>query len=367
MCTSTTQFMHPATHKFLRLVFLNMTGHLKAIAIGASLAAILILILAGIAFYYRHACYYHGMRANRERLKLDGINQAPLELSYWALSVATKYFSTQIGQGGFGKVYRGTLYDGSDVAVKVLDSSVSHTDEQFLNEVASIGNIHHMNVARLVGFCFRKSKRILVYELVSNGSLDKYLFAKKQTPGVPVLNWKQRFDIALGIARGLSYMHEECRNCIIHCDIKPQNILLDDAFWPKIADFGLARLLKREESRVLTQARGTPGYVAPEFWSLGSGHLSAKFDVYSYGMVLLEIIRGKRSFEEFNPFLQEEAGMNSFDSTLSIIDKRIENDADLEQAQLCTRVALWCIQEDPSMRPRMSRVVQYLLGTAPAP
>ncbi|KAI5077780.1 hypothetical protein GOP47_0007604 [Adiantum capillus-veneris] len=165
-------------------------------------------------------------------------------------------------------------------------------------------------------------------------------------------------------------MHQECRNCIIHCDIKPQNILLDTEFCPKISDFGLARLLAREESRVLTQARGTPGYVASEFWSLGSGPLTAKFDVYSYGVVLLEIIGGRRCFGMLDGVL-EEVEVDEEDSTTWmsrwVVDRRVEDEADVEQVKVCTLVALWCVQEDPALRPTMSKVVEYLQGGAQVP
>ncbi|KAI5065624.1 hypothetical protein GOP47_0020319 [Adiantum capillus-veneris] len=341
------------------------SGNMKAIAVGVSVAAISLLVLVGIAFHYRHRYGVFANRKLRKLLKLDGVNENALEIPYSALSAATQSFRTKIGRGASGQVYRGLLCDGNEVAVKVLLSSMVHTDEQFLNELATIGNIHHMNIARLVGYCFNKTRRILVYEYVSNGSLDKYLFATGEEPGILVLNWKQRFKIALGIAQGLSYMHEDCRKCIIHCDIKPQNILLDGTYCPKIADFGLARLLKREESKVYTHARGTPGYVAPEFWSMGFGHLSAKFDVYSFGMVLLEIVRGRRALQEFNPYSNEEAELNSFVSVW--IDERMQHDVDVEQARTCTQVALWCIQEDASIRPTMSSVVQYLQGTATVP
>lgn len=307
------------------------------------------------------------MFGNHKSIRLDGINQAPMDFPYRALAAATRNFSTEIGRGAFGKVYRGLLPDGSEVAVKVLDASMSQGNDQFLNEVATIGNIHHLNVARLFGFCFTKSKRMLVYEYVSNGSLDKHLFSGGELSDKCVLSWNQRFDIALGIATGLPYTHEECQNCIIHCDIKPQNILLDAAFCLKISDFGLAKLLTREESRVLTQARGTPGYVAPEFWSLASGPLTTKFDVYSYGMVLLEIVRGKKSFQQFDPFSFEESDEESNEWASVNIDKRLLEDANLEQAHTCTLVAFWCIQEDPFLRPTMSKVVQYLQGAAPVP
>ncbi|KAH7331339.1 hypothetical protein KP509_20G028000 [Ceratopteris richardii] len=332
------------------------------ITIGVLVPVIFIIFCVGLAWYNRYK-YLHHIPCYKNTLRIDGVNQGPLKLSYGAVAAATRSFSMKVGQGAFGKVYRGLLGDGVEVAVKVIDASISHADEQFLNEVATIGNIHHMNVARLMGFCFQRSKRILVYEYVSNGSLEKYIFPSKKY-SVHVLSWKQRFDIALGIARGLSYMHEECRSCIIHCDIKPQNILLDATFSPKISDFGLARLLTREESLVLTQARGTPGYIAPEFWSLGSGPLTSKFDVYSYGVLLLEMIGGRRCYDMLDAVLQEDNDNNWISVS---VDKNIEDEADAEQVKRCTLVAWWCIQDTPALRPTMSRVVNYLQGTAEVP
>ena len=167
---------------------------------------------------------------------------------------------------------------------------VSHRGEkQFRAEVSPIGTIQHVNLIRLLGFCSEKSTRILVYEYMPNGSLERNIFAS-----TPVeLRWNVRFQIALGIAKGLSYLHEECRSCIIHCDIKPDNVLLDASFMPKIADFGLAKLVGRDFSRVLTTMRGTVGYLAPE-WISGTA-ITSKADVFSYGMMLFEIISGKRN------------------------------------------------------------------------
>ncbi|KAH6556740.1 hypothetical protein KP509_1Z159100 [Ceratopteris richardii] len=338
-------------------------GNRKAI-IAATTASVAVLALGviTIVIYVRYPWWIlrHGKQFN-----LDDVHQVLIDFPYRALVAATRNFSDEIGHGAFGKVYKGSLPDGNEVAVKVLNASISHSKDQFFNEVASIGCIHHLNIARLFGFCFNKSKRILVYEYVSNGSLDKHLFLSEHA-SKPVLNWKQRFNIAVGIARGLYYMHEECRSCIIHCDIKPQNILLDASYSPKIADFGLAKLLSREESRVLTQARGTPGYVAPEFWRLGHGPLTTKFDVYSYGMMLLEIIRGEKCINQFNLFSFE--GPTEFDDWMSVsVDERIMEDADILQVRNCTLVAFWCVQEEPTMRPTMGTVIQYLEGTLEVP
>ncbi|KAH7429623.1 hypothetical protein KP509_09G059200 [Ceratopteris richardii] len=342
----------------------------RGLVIGLVVASVLIFALAVIAslYFLRQTSCCWRMFGDHKKLNLERINQAPIEFPIRALKVVTKSFKTEIGRGAYGKVYKGVLPDGTEVAVKVLDTSMLNADEQFRNEAATMSNIHHVNVARLLGFYFSKSRKILVYEYVCHSSLDKYLFRKRNTSCLPVLSWTQRFNIAVGIARGLSYMHEECHGHIIHCDIKPQNILLDASFLPKITDFGLAKLLAKDETRILTRARGTPGYVAPEFWSLGRGPLTSKFDVYSYGIVLLEIIRGQRCAHIFDPFSLQQFSDDQIEIWGSTyVDERIAHDYDLKQAQICTSVAFWCIQEHPDARPTMQKVVEYLQGLVPVP
>jgi len=151
--------------------------------------------------------------------------------------------------------------------------------------------IHHINLVRLRGFCSEGNKRALVYDYMPNGSLDAYLFTN--SPGSKVLSWGQRFGVAVGVARGLAYLHEKCRECIIHCDIKPENILLDEELGAKLADFGMAKLVGHEFSRVLTTMRGTMGYLAPE-WLTGAP-VTAKADVYSFGLLLFELVSGRRN------------------------------------------------------------------------
>ena len=204
---------------------------------------------------------------------------------YGDVRSATRNFSEKLGGGSFGSVYKGTLPGGGvAIAVKKLEGRLCVGEKQFRNEVRTIGVIQHVNLVRLRGFSSRGSERLLVYDHMPNGSLDKALFGGA---AAPALSWRARFQIALGAARGLLYLHEGCRDCIIHCDIKPENILLDKDLVPKVADFGLAKLLARDFSRVLTTVRGTIGYLAPQW--ISSVPITAKADVYSYGMVLLEI------------------------------------------------------------------------------
>ena len=211
--------------------------------------------------------------------------------SHADLQRAAKNFSEKLGGGGFGSVFKGCLGDSfTMVAVKRLDGN-HQGEKQFRAEVSSIGIIQHINLVKLIGFCCEGDKRLLVYEYMPKHSLDVLLLKKASSD--TVLDWSLRYQIAVGVARGLAYLHTGCRECIIHCDIKPENILLDAAFVPKIADFGMAKVLGREFSHAITTMRGTIGYLAPEW--IGGEAVTSKVDVYSYGMVLFELISGRRN------------------------------------------------------------------------
>lgn len=219
---------------------------------------------------------------------LKNLTGLPTIFTYKNIETATGGFRKEIGKGGFGKVYEGKLSDGIPVAVKCLGDRAGQGQREFCAEVATISSINHSNLVSLRGLCVEGQHRILVYEFMANGSLDRWLFGSEKQ-----LDWKTRYSIALGTARGLAYLHEDSRLCILHLDIKPQNILLDENFKAKVSDFGMAKCMDRDiESRVVTQARGTLGYMAPEwFYELG---ITSKSDVFSYGMVLLEIISWRK-------------------------------------------------------------------------
>ncbi|CAK9146176.1 unnamed protein product [Ilex paraguariensis] len=281
---------------------------------------------------------------------------------YKDLQTATKNFSEKLGGGGFGSVFKGTLPDSTVIAVKRLES-ISQGEKQFRTEVSTIGAVQHVNLVRLRGFCSEGDKKLLVYDYMPNGSLESHLLHDEDSK---VLDWKTRYQIALGTARGLAYLHEKCRDCIIHCDIKPENILLDAEFCPKVADFGLAKLVGRDFSRVLTTMRGTRGYLAPE-WISGVA-ITAKADVYSYGMMLFEFISGRRNSEQsedgkvkFFPTWAASVTIEGGD-VLSLLDHRLDGIAELEEVTRMCRVACWCIQEDENRRPSMGQVVQILEG-----
>ncbi|XP_073005739.1 G-type lectin S-receptor-like serine/threonine-protein kinase At2g19130 [Typha latifolia] len=301
-------------------------------------------------------------RHRRQRLQriTKTTGGALVAFRYSDLQLVTKNFAEKLGGGGFGSVFKGLLPDSTVIAVKKLDG-LHQGEKQFRAEVSTIGIIQHLNLVRLLGFCSGGTRRLLVYEYMPNGSLDKQLFQNTPT----VLDWNTRYQIALGIGRGLVYLHEKCRDCIIHCDIKPENILLDASFIPKVADFGLAKLVGRDFSRVLTTLRGTIGYLAPE-WITGVA-ITAKADVYSYGMMLFEIISGRRNTE------QGEGGRASFFPTLAatkliegnlegLLDPRLDGDANFEELERACKVACWSIQDDESSRPTMGQIVQILEG-----
>ncbi|KAI3465673.1 hypothetical protein Pfo_022336 [Paulownia fortunei] len=281
---------------------------------------------------------------------------------YKDLQIATKNFSDKLGGGGFGSVFKGTLPDSTVIAVKKLES-INQGEKQFRTEVNTIGTIQHVNLVRLRGFCPEGNKKLLVYDYMENGSLDSRLFNAKESK---VLEWKTRYQIALGIARGLAYLHEKCRDCIIHCDIKPENILLDAEFCPKVGDFGLAKLVGHDFSRVLTTMRGTRGYLAPE-WISGVA-ITTKADVYSYGMMLFELVSGRRNSEhledekaKFFPSLAASVTIDGGD-ILGLLDPILDRDADVEEVSKLCKVACWCIQDDENIRPSMGQVVQILEG-----
>ncbi|KAG4386016.1 hypothetical protein AAZX31_12G187800 [Glycine max] len=299
----------------------------------------------------------------RPRKRMVGaVEGSLLVFGYRDLQNATKNFSDKLGEGGFGSVFKGTLGDTSVVAVKKL-KSISQGEKQFRTEVNTIGKVQHVNLVRLRGFCWEGTKKLLVYDYMPNGSLDCHLF---QNNNCKVLDWKTRYQIALGTARGLAYLHEKCRDCIIHCDVKPGNILLDADFCPKVADFGLAKLVGRDLSRVITAVRGTKNYIAPE-WISGVP-ITAKVDVYSYGMMLFEFVSGRRNSEqcEGGPFasfpIWAANVVTQCDNVLSLLDPSLEGNADTEEVTRMATVALWCVQENETQRPTMGQVVHILEG-----
>ncbi|KAL3834288.1 hypothetical protein ACJIZ3_009024 [Penstemon smallii] len=313
--------------------------------------------------------YVHRKRMLKEALVNSLIvSGAPVKFSYRDLQNRTSTFSELLGTGGFGRVYKGNLSDGTLIAVKKLDRILPHGEKEFITEVNTIGSMHHMNLVKLCGYCSEGSQRLLVYEFMKNGSLDKWIFPSYNTRETKdmLLDWTTRFDVAVGTAQGIAYFHEQCRNRIIHCDIKPENILLDENFCPKVSDFGLAKLMGREVSRVVTMVRGTRGYLAPEW--ISNRPITVKADVYSYGMLLLEIIGGRRnldmSYDAEDFFYPGWAFKEMTSGTpTKVADRRLEGAVEEEELMRALQVAFWCIQDEIAMRPTMGDVVRMLEGS----
>nr|XP_023911749.1 G-type lectin S-receptor-like serine/threonine-protein kinase At5g35370 [Quercus suber] len=317
--------------------------------------------------------------AELEMISIPGL---PRRFAYEELAAATENFRTQIGSGGFGTVYRGTLSDKTVVAVKKITSLGIQGKKEFFTEISIIGNIHHVNLVRLKGFCAQGRQRFLVLEYMNRGSLGSTLFGNG-----PVLEWQERLEIAIGTARGLAYLHSECEHRIIHCDVKPENILLNDNLQVKISDFGLSKLLDPEQSFLFTTMRGTRGYLAPE-WIMSST-ISDKADVYSYGLVLLEIVRGRKncSIQTWSHSTKTSSSEGNASSSspsvsehrliyfplfalemhqqrryLELADPRLEGRVTSEEVEKLVRIALCCVHENPALRPSMAHVVGMLEG-----
>ncbi|XP_059447433.1 cysteine-rich receptor-like protein kinase 43 [Corylus avellana] len=305
------------------------------------------------------------------RSSKEGQNEEDLEkiaqqeqklFPFETLVAATKDFhpTHKLGEGGFGPVFKGKLEDGREIAVKKLSHSSNQGKKEFMNEAKLLARVQHRNVVNLLGYCVHGVEKLLVYEYVSNESLDKLLFKSNRREE---LDWKRRYDIIVGIARGLLYLHEDSHNCIIHRDIKASNILLDDKWVPKIADFGMARLFPEDQTHVNTRVAGTNGYMAPEY--VMHGHLSVKADVFSFGVLVLELISSQRN-SSFN--LQVDAQnlidwaykLYKKDRSLEIMDPTLASSAATDQVKMCIQIGLLCTQGDPQLRPVMRRVVVML-------
>lgn len=336
-------------------------------------------LISGALFFWAFLKKYIKYRDMARTLGLELLPAGgPKRFSYAELKAATGDFSNLIGKGGFGDVYKGELADHRVVAVKCL-KNVAGGEPDFWAEVTIIARMHHLNLVRLWGFCAEKGQRIVVYEYVPNGSLDKYLFPSGRVGSdryeeKPMLDWGVRYRIALGVARAIAYLHEECLEWVLHCDIKPENILLGDDFCPKISDFGLSKLRKKEDMVSLSKIRGTRGYMAPEW--VKSDMITAKADVYSFGMVLLELVSGVRNNQMQGSMIESEDWYFpgwAFDKVYKevnvedILDRQIKQSYDsrahFDMVNRMVKTAMWCLQSRPEMRPSMGKVAKMLEGT----
>jgi len=324
---------------------------------------ILVLLLAKVLFHvYEHYKMKGEDQARIEKFLEDYRAMKPTRFTYADIKRITNGFSESLGEGAHGAVFKGILSRDILVAVKILNDAVGD-GKDFTNEVGTMGKIHHVNVVRLLGFCADGFHRALVYDFFPNGSLQRFLVPPDNKD--VFLGWEKLQQIALGVAKGIEYLHLGCDHRILHFDINPHNVLIDDHFNPKITDFGLAKLCPKNQSTVsVTAARGTLGYIAPEVFSRNFGNVSYKSDIYSYGMLLLEMVGGRKntnmSVEESFQVLYPEWIHNLVEAR--DVEVTIEKEEDVKVARKLAIIGLWCIQWNPVDRPSMKTVVQMLEG-----
>ncbi|KAL5582037.1 hypothetical protein UlMin_014479 [Ulmus minor] len=339
-------------------------SHKIALVFGLSLGCLCLIMFGfGAVLWWRHRrnqqMFFDVKDRHHEEISLGNLRR----FQFRELQIATTNFSSKniLGKGGFGNVYKGTLYDGTIVAVKRLkDGSALGGEIQFQTEVEMISLAVHRNLLRLYGFCITPTERLLVYPYMSNGSVASRL------KGKPVLDWSTRKRISLGAARGLLYLHEQCDPKIIHRDVKAANILLDDYCEAVVGDFGLAKLLDHKDSHVTTAVRGTVGHIAPEY--LSTGQSSEKTDVFGFGILLLELITGQRALE-FGKAANQKGAILDWVKKIHqekklevLVDKDLKSNYDRVELEEMVQVALLCTQYLPGRRPKMSEVVRMLEG-----
>ncbi|XP_009602876.1 cysteine-rich receptor-like protein kinase 42 [Nicotiana tomentosiformis] len=340
-------------------------GNSKGVSKGVIVAIVLgVTALIMLALFVAYAARKRSLTRERERINLGKIsssyNRSSLNYKYENLEKATNYFdpSTKVGQGGNGSVYKGTLPNGNVIAVKRLFFNTRQWVDEFFNEVNLINGIEHKNLVKLLGCSIEGPESLLVYEFVPNKSLDQYLFDKNK---IKILSWEERFHIIVGTASGLAFLHGGSEIRIIHRDIKSSNVLLDENLEAKIADFGLARCFAADKTHLSTGIAGTLGYMAPEY--LVKGQLTEKADVYSYGVLVLEIVCGRKNIafaDDSGSLLQTVWKLYTTNQVTEALDPLLKGDFPPEEASKVLKVGLLCTQASVALRPSMTEVVQML-------
>ncbi|XP_068642107.1 cysteine-rich receptor-like protein kinase 3 [Aristolochia californica] len=333
--------------------------HLVVI-LAVCLSVIASLMVAALVLFFGRKEF---SRRRKERKQLGAlatiVNKSELSFKYETLEKATNYFhsSNKLGQGGSGSVYKGIPSDGREVAIKRLFFNTRQWVDEFFNEVNLVSRIEHKNLVKLLGCSITGPESILIYEYVPNRSLHQHLFDRIDAPS---LSWEIRYNIIVGTAEGLAYLHEESGHRIIHRDIKLGNVLLDDNFTAKIADFGLARFFPEDKTHISTGIAGTLGYMAPEY--LVRGKLTEKVDIYSFGVLLIEIIcRRRNSYpQEFSHVLHIVWNHHMSNRLPEAVDPTLEGNFPHEEATRVLQIGLLCVQASAELRPSMSMIVKML-------
>ncbi|XP_075664733.1 cysteine-rich receptor-like protein kinase 25 [Castanea sativa] len=333
----------------------------KIVAIVAPISASVVLFIVGCCFLIRRGKKYKAVDGENDANDITTVES--LQFDFVTIESATNKFSedNKLGEGGFGQVYKGTLPNGQEIAVKRLSKSSGQGAEQFKNEVVVVAQLQHRNLARLLGFCLQGEEKILVYEFVPNKSLD-YILYDPEKQGL--LDWSRRYKIIGGIARGIQYLHEDSRLRIIHRDLKASNVLLDADMNPKISDFGMARIFGVDQTQGNTsRIVGTYGYMSPEYAM--HGEFSVKSDVYSFGVLVLEIITGKKNSNFYESEVAEDllsyVWIHWRDGRpLELLDPTLGDSFSRDEVMRCIHIGLLCVQEDPADRPTMATIVLTL-------
>ncbi|XP_026404841.1 probable leucine-rich repeat receptor-like serine/threonine-protein kinase At3g14840 isoform X2 [Papaver somniferum] len=339
----------------------------KNISVGAVagivVGALCIFFLAG-ALWWK---VYLGRR-NAIDKELRGLDLNTNSFTLRQIKAATNNFAAEnkIGEGGFGPVYKGYLLDGTIIAVKQLSAKSKQGNREFINEIGMISGLRHPNLAKLYGCCIERNQLLLIYEYMENNCLSRALFEEEKVQ--LKLDWPTRQKICIGIARGLTYLHEESRLKIVHRDIKGTNVLLDKDLNPKISDFGLAKLDEEDDTHISTRIAGTRGYMAPEYAL--RGYLTDKADVYSFGVVALEIVSGKsnityRAKQECFYLLDWALILQENGNLMELVDPKLESEFEEEEVLRMINIAFMCTHTSPILRPKMSSVVSMLESRTP--
>ncbi|KAK7347513.1 hypothetical protein VNO80_22045 [Phaseolus coccineus] len=329
-----------------------------------SISFLSLIFAVSIFFTYKRKLHKYRTLSASENLGFTG-ECSLRSFSFDELVKSTGGFTEEIGRGSFGAVYRGETGDDTSIAVKRLERVAEDDGErEFRNEITSIARTHHRNLVKLIGFCMDGARSLLVYEYVRNGSLGSLLFNDEKQ-----ISWRDRLKIALDVARGILYLHDECEVRIIHCNINPGNILMDETWTAKISDFGFAKLLKSDDSRMRKENDGTRKYSAPEWQK--DAPVSVKLDIYSFGMVVLEIVCRRRSIE-MNVSSGEEILLSNWVYKCFVegqLNRLVKEDEVVEWKTMerMVKVGLWCVQDTPSLRPLIKNVILMLEGLKDIP